>query len=1450
MSFVSEIKQKGAIHICTNNTNITQNVIQKLYNKHCTAQQTIQKGVCSIDVNRQFILLGSDEYINAIFDPQSLEVFNLNSESFCSDTKTDPNTGVVSEKQIKELKNLLNTKKNTLNKNIEQLEKKLTEITFDVEKATVIQKLITNNKDKIKVINKHIRTLTETPSKKQKEVYRAAYTYVHNKGPPMDLPTQEGESIKTNQKSICKHRKGIPSFFPKGLYEAVVATKLPPVCFTMEEFMETFSAGTMRLFANIVTNGLHVDNVGNADKTRFYRNNPFYPKKRIRPLVTYPPEEADRNPRFRPLYNTVLVVADADNLNTINPDSMEFLMNIVRHEPTCEAHYFVSELQNNDTYFLTNMCDSLRLPEKKSKVDIEAYDIDSGKWTPVAVVQETGDRMMVRFKQAVVQTGRTRAFSIRPSLVRKWSKCDALSSPHLLRKFLTQHNIRVVTHIEKPRLQSIKQIQDEPSITESDKAAVSCALQEGRFGDIAHTFAVRLKLNHIVENLKKKNIHGKMLVVAADKCLKVYADTLKKGATDVRIMDLGKPNTWTTLKALASKKEETLLARMLVVVHKFTHWVQLSAFYPTKLKRRTAVYLVSQSAFERSGVPRTLGIRHVYLMGNDVRLAVLTQSGKVDGLRSGAPSSRFTVVTVWKYVVSSPEGDLESNHAANTEALGLHNDDMAVFSELEAWSGHSSDKPVFELEGPSGLGRVMDAMQFLRSVDEEEQRAFKGTQYTLHSKSGPTMASILARFTEANPTEFDPSDILAACKAWAVRVNLSPALYDRVVAAVQVILNGESYQAYVQTTQRVRCSNIRRQMAVQVALLQKIAREVEELAELTAYLSRSVDGVERFSGKEQLLVLTQPGGVVDMVRVPDSHSSLLAHMNAKQQMLDSARRSTVLELSRLWEKFRQCPHSARQPGPGTGRKISFIPVQNLPEKEKIYSDALSAAALFQQERGVETNGGQGRVLLFNDLASVIQPYSTGIKGGYILYAKKALQKGVASTLEQTAMNTAAKEVASTTLGQTAMNYGGKIINNALGVAAALTAVDVAKNLLWKDRYHQTKIKQLTEDIKKEKDPKERKKLEEERNQFYDANIKNRIEQENLIKVQKQKEKANLTIPQKSLATMPEDAFDQRYAMLSDKNLMGNGPGKDRHIKTLEYLSKGMRVELQPDIPPKFRFDPIVGKKAQLFMMHNIEQTRTMSKARANSYIKHLQYIAMRQKQEIAKKNSYNTIKNSIKDNYGRLLRGAVAFGLGLGLGPWGMLTYGVADLAMNYISSRKANKAKLTEVDRELEEQVAQRQSKQLLGGGNPESLLGILGESVLSGGLSTLDDAIVYVDPSRISLDKLTRLWEKGLSMAETNYPNGIAEIVTTSAPTYVQVLLEHSESCTQLDKSYVQGILKTKNFRCAKETNDRLIRKDKESESLGHDFIFVGKGGQSHTLLWNVGARVRVECSVLVAA
>ena len=1608
----STLEHRGSVHVCTNNINITNKVIQHLYQKHCNQAQTIQKGVCSVDVNRQFIIVGSDEYVHAIFDPQGLTVektvTNFGRPSFCpKEGSTGPlldrgSTTPPDDTIIRDMKTKLEQQLKTFEDNVNKLVKQCGDITdpADTDKLQVLQQLKANNESKkkeTKTMLAQLKTLQD--NKTSKEARRITYDTLHKQlyeaPPPTELPTKDADTIQTNRNSICRNRKKIPQFFPPGLYEAMVATKLPPVCLTMEDFMNTFSPGTMQVFANVVSKGLTLEEAKPAmpvSPERFFRNNPFFPRNRIRPLVTYPAEELDGHPRFRPLYNTVLVVADADNLNIIDPDAMEFLLKLVRHEPTCEAHYFISEMQNDDTAFLTNMCDSLRVPPLRERVDVEAYDVQSGRWAPVAVVQEEKGQMLVRFKDAVIQTGRARTFTVRPNLVRRWTRCDALTSPDMLRKFLKQHGIQIEAHVHPPELRSPPEdaASGKVVVEASDKAAVRCALVEKRYGDHAHTAAVRMKLRNIIDNLQTARVHGKLLVVAGDPCVGTYATTIHgEAGGDLSVLDLDKTASWEKMRRWAAA-DDARPGRLIVLVRKLAQWAELSSACPTVLKRRIALYVVARSVFEQSGIPRTLGIRHVYLMGNDVRLAVLSQSGSVvpagafGSLGDGAPDRRFTVVTVWKYIVSSKDQRLENNHAANTEAL----DQWSRMDNAPTFRLAVPDLPVGPQEGPEGLGTVMDAIQFLKTVDDEERRIFPGIAYTAHAKLGPTMQTILEALERPKAENFDPARILRTCKAWSDRVNLAPLLYDRVVAALQVILNGETYRSYTSSTRRSRCDDLRRRMAVHVALLQKILRESRELQRLTLSMRRVVGrskgarAARQVGLRSKLLVLMDEGGAVDVVKLQQNASrsaELLAHVAAKQQMLDSARRATLLELGRLWDQFGRCPRSTPFPsGRTTGTKISFVPLDHFAGKAGIYSEALAAASDFQRLHGVVTDGGRGQVLLFNDLAAVL-PSGAMLRGGIFNYLEniwgnnrfknfffrktlkaqlrnKKIGKKLLSSIKDLGedklknlgydnlnklIEIASKDVgkaekfltsiSSTALVPQAETATALVKTGGTGAATGWTAANVANTIgygygaykLWQglsdgikqmkdvEEFNKAEIEKIDKLIEEAKDPNVIAKLKEQRQMYYNESLAAEIKKKNMKKVVKKMKQAELSLPRRNYVSMDPKMFDNQHSTLTDPNLLGVGRGKQRHVQTLRMLSEGVQVALQPDVPPRFRFDPIVGGKAKLFLMHNLEVTQTMSSKRATSYRKYMQKIRIQMAEELGKLSLGSQTKLHLKRNWGKYATGVGAIGatyagllpsLGTAASAVGSsLPYlaltgtaatlaGVGVLGLGLYGAKKGyewyqNRKKANELRRQAI--LSGSRDHDLLRGGWGCGVGGELGlhhllstgifqaeprvhdimaQTLLTGGATAVQNAVVYVDPQRATLDSLVRMWEKGLSMAADTSPinpppgtlaqlfarekNPMVETLTADrAPSYMQVLLEQSKNCTSLNKAYLKGALKTNTFRCASEAVGAAATDDKTADLVQHDVVFVGSDGRSHTILWNVNPRVRVECSVLVS-
>ena len=188
----STLEHRGSVHVCTNNINITNKVIQHLYQKHCNQAQTIQKGVCSVDVNRQFIIVGSDEYVHAIFDPQGLTVektvTNFGRPSFCpKEGSTGPlldrgSTTPPDDTIIRDMKTKLEQQLKTFEDNVNKLVKQCGDITdpADTDKLQVLQQLKANNESKkkeTKTMLAQLKTLQD--NKTSKEARRITYDTLH-----------------------------------------------------------------------------------------------------------------------------------------------------------------------------------------------------------------------------------------------------------------------------------------------------------------------------------------------------------------------------------------------------------------------------------------------------------------------------------------------------------------------------------------------------------------------------------------------------------------------------------------------------------------------------------------------------------------------------------------------------------------------------------------------------------------------------------------------------------------------------------------------------------------------------------------------------------------------------------------------------------------------------------------------------------------------------------------------------------------------------------------------------------------------------------------------------------------------------------------------------------------------------------------------------------------------
>ena len=1011
---------RGCIHICSNQFN-RNDCFDQLYRQHCSKQGLSNSGKCDLDRNKQFVIVGSDEFVDAILDVKALRIKKKTAASSSSSSTSGTPAPTTPASSSTTTASSSTTTKTIAKEDIDKLKKDKQKYIDKLKKRNVsfntalIEATDKKNTALQNVYAKKIVEINGTLTKLKPDVdatnYETIYKLVHDGAEPVDkrkntveLATLSGDNLKANQNSIKRNKNVTPDFFPDSYKYRRNAQDLP-VAFKLSDFLGVMGPSILQIFAEqVVHAGVPINDLHHQSlpANEFYGGNPLMPVERVRPLTTYPEEELDSLPRFRPLFNTVVVVADADNMAAENPTGMQYLMDLIRHEPTCTAHYFVTEFHSDNVGALTRMCDSLRPPVKQVEAQItELYDIASAAWTPVAVVREGQGQTTVEFKEKLLQTKSNRTFAVVPNLVRQYSQCEALSSPRILKEFLEQNKICVRLHMTPPTLMALEgpkdgnpgtsvasEVTDGNDIDEEDVAAVKCAMKEGRFGDDAHSDAVRLKLKHMADNLKGDKGFGKQLLVCNEPCVNTYAGFLKKnGGSGLKVLDLSKEKSWNQIsryqKPVPTPEDAIEVPKLIVVVRKVAELDRFAAEVQPRVLRRTRVYVVERQVFEQRGVPRMLGVRHVFLMGNDIRLALIAS----DPTNTG----RFAVVTVWKYAVAAAPGPFSrANNLANTSALAFASKNDPAFPKrglgfsatekpshedflLQPWlfSGEPTVAQRWkasqrgDIGGARRLSRTMLGIDFLEDIAEEERKSFEDGLFDLHARGGVTMEDIVDQLQNPDVKSFDGQAILRSTREWVNRVKLKPGMHDMVLAAVQAILNGETYRAYAGAARVRRCVGLRKRIAVYAALLHKIRAESVELQEAVRALVR---GSGRATGALPMLLAEDAAGkTVNLVMTLDK-AALVASARSKHTMLDAYRRSVIVGLRAAWNELKQCP---KLPEAGGGDDVPetlvFTTLADHDLKRTVYADALQHAADFQRAHANQVDGGNLTLLLFNSM---------------------------------------------------------------------------------------------------------------------------------------------------------------------------------------------------------------------------------------------------------------------------------------------------------------------------------------------------------------------------------------------------------------------------------------------------------------------------------------------------
>jgi len=186
-----------------------------------------------------------------------------------------------------------------------------------------------------------------------------------------------------------------------------------------------------------------------------------------------------------------------------------------------------------------------------------------------------------------------------------------------------------------------------------------------------------------------------------------------------------------------------------------------------------------------------------------------------------------------------------------------------------------------------------------------------------------------------------------------------------------------------------------------------------------------------------------------------------------------------------------------------------------------------------------------------------------------------------------------------------------------------------------------------------------------------------------------------------------------------------------------------------------------------------------------------------------------------------------------------------------------------------IKEIKAQARSGKLAGGA-----LNAIGRYVLTGGawvgvpLATAGQ-VVTVDPSTIRMPELVSLWESGMTLlpekeeeeedkgdkVKVVFRKGDEALLDASSISgaFLRVFAEHASNCPTTDedgKTFIQEVIGLKSpLECHRNPTTTLENKVvMVIPSRPHDMLFLGRDGRSHTLLWNLAPRVRIECSQMV--
>ena len=256
--------KEGGLYICSNQFNRVER-IGRLYQDSC---KPAKDGQCQKDRNRQFIVLGSDEFVDAIFDPEEIKTVTTTTSTTSSSATSSgpvyaPKEDVLAlYKKLKEKKEKLTTTKANLNNhmtNVAALDGRTTDaFTALKEKYNEAGAKLTEAENTLNAFTAACNGTSGTPTHNAQldtdnpdprltpEKYKEYYEKAHGKPPAATaaLPTLAADRWAASRNAAKEWENRVPPFFPD-LYKGKAGRA--PVPIKLADFVAMAAPSALQL---------------------------------------------------------------------------------------------------------------------------------------------------------------------------------------------------------------------------------------------------------------------------------------------------------------------------------------------------------------------------------------------------------------------------------------------------------------------------------------------------------------------------------------------------------------------------------------------------------------------------------------------------------------------------------------------------------------------------------------------------------------------------------------------------------------------------------------------------------------------------------------------------------------------------------------------------------------------------------------------------------------------------------------------------------------------------------------------------------------------------------------------------------------------------------------------------------------------------------------------------